>query len=209
MSFAGFAKKDFNIFEIDGLDDRMPALKSTISPKLQEIGDQLAPKISKLTGETMYVHVAKHMRRSVNPPEDTWVAWAPNKRGYKKLPHFQVGMWQSHLFIWFAVIYECPTKEEFARRALEELPSIQSQIPADFVWSTDHTQPEGHSHQDLSKKELKEMFDRLAKVKKAELLCGVHISRDDKLINDGQALLKKIETTFQTLLPLYKMSQSL
>ena len=38
------------------------------------------------------MHVAKHARRSVNPPIDTWVAFAPNKRGYKMLPHFQIGL---------------------------------------------------------------------------------------------------------------------
>ena len=36
-----------------------------------------------------YPHVAKHARRSVNPPKDTWVAFATSKRGYKMLPHFK------------------------------------------------------------------------------------------------------------------------
>ncbi|WP_397261357.1 DUF1054 family protein [Peribacillus simplex] len=32
--------------------------------------------MSVLTGDEMYPHVAKHARRKVNPPNDTWVAFA-------------------------------------------------------------------------------------------------------------------------------------
>ena len=32
------------------------------------------------------------MRRTVNPPDDTWVAFAADKRGYKKHCHFKVAV---------------------------------------------------------------------------------------------------------------------
>src|SRR5262249_30268826 len=35
-----------------------------------------------------YAHVAKHMRRSVNPPPETWVAFGPSPRGYKQFCHY-------------------------------------------------------------------------------------------------------------------------
>ncbi len=43
------------------------------------------------------------MRRTTNPPENTWVAFAPNKRGYKMMPHYEVGMWDDHVYIYLAV----------------------------------------------------------------------------------------------------------
>src|SRR5699024_11327687 len=65
-----------------------------------------------MVGSDMHLHIAKHARRTVNPPNDTWMAIAGNKRGYKKHPHFQVGLWDDHLFIWLAYIYELPRSEE-------------------------------------------------------------------------------------------------
>ena len=57
------------------------------------------------TGETFYAHVAKHARKCKSPV-DTWVAFAPNKRGYKMLPHFQIGLFKDHLFLMFGVMHE-------------------------------------------------------------------------------------------------------
>lgn len=74
-----FQDVDFDVFTIPGLEARMDALIKTARPKLNELGERLAPALSQLTGEEMYAHVAKHARRSVNPPNDTWVAWAANK----------------------------------------------------------------------------------------------------------------------------------
>ncbi len=107
-NFTGFNQKDFDVFKIDGLDERMEELRGRLSPKLETIATELEPTASSLTGDEMFIHVAKHARRTKNPPNDTWAALANSKRGYKKLPHFQIGMWETHVFIWFAVIYESP-----------------------------------------------------------------------------------------------------
>lgn len=120
----------------------------------------------------MYVHVAKHARRTINPPKDTWVALANNARGYKMLPHFQIGLWNTHLFIWFAVIYESPQKEVIGERFTKKLNKLYKETPKDFVWSVDHTKPETVKHQELSKEKLQSFFQRLQTVKKAELLSG-------------------------------------
>ena len=49
-------------------------------------------------------------------------------------------------------------------------------------------------------------MNRLAKVKKAEFLCGMLISRKDAVRLGGKTLQKRIETTFDKLLPLYHLS---
>src|SRR5262249_60114105 len=36
--------------------------------------------------------VPTHPRRTVNPPDDTWVAFALDKRGYKKHCHFKIAV---------------------------------------------------------------------------------------------------------------------
>ncbi|QGG56821.1 YktB family protein [Paenibacillus sp. B01] len=206
--FPGFGPADFDVFAIDGLEPRMSALISGIRPKLEELGSRLSPELSVLSGTEFHPHVAKHARRTVNPPSDTWVAFAANKRGYKAHPHFQIGLWGTHAFIQFAVIYEAEGKAEFARRALERLDEIYALPPAGqgYVWSGDHTRPEAAPHDGMSRDELRALFERLRTVKAAELLCGVHLDRSDPLLQDGEAFVRKAESVFQTLMPLYLLA---
>lgn len=206
MTTINFTDKDFDVFLVPGLDGRMEALIERVRPKLTVLGNELTPFLSALAGEEMFSHVAKHARRTVNPPKDTWVAWANNKRGYKQHPHFQVGLWSSHLFIQFAIIYECVNKKTFAEHLSQNLPTIIKQIPDNFFWSRDHMQPGVTPHAMMSEQDLLAMSERLVQVNKAEALCGLIIQRDDPILKDGQALLSKIEETFNILLPLYKMA---
>ncbi|MFV8826991.1 YktB family protein [Alkalihalobacterium sp. APHAB7] len=203
MSFNGFTEEDFNVFTVEGLEPRMDQLKGKIRPKLEELGHHFAPTLSSLVGDEMYYHVAKHARRKVNPPKDTWVAIANSNRGYKMLPHFQIGLFETHLFVWFAVIYECPIKQQFAEQLLSQMNTIKQQIPSHFVWSGDHTKPEATSHQEA---DLEALFERLRDVKKAEILCGIHIDRNDPIVSNGAELIKRIDETFTTLAPLYRLT---
>ncbi len=79
---------DFKVFAIEGFAPRMEALKTSLRPKLTALAGRLVDQVGELTGHTLYVHVAKHARRTVNPPPETWAAFASASRGYKKLPHF-------------------------------------------------------------------------------------------------------------------------
>ncbi len=206
LNFTGFGQADFEAMTAEGLEGRMRAIVGTVRPKLEQLGANLSPALGRLCGETMTPHVAKHARRSVNPPSDTWVAWSRNPRGYKMHPHFQIGIWPTHVFVQFAIIYECPDKSVFAENALRELPSVRKALPDQYVWSKDHTVPEGMPHGRLSDAELAEWLNRLKTVKAAEITCGIHIMRGDPLLADGTAFLRTAEQTFETLLPLYRLA---
>ncbi|MNJ45370.1 hypothetical protein D3C77_404610 [compost metagenome] len=206
MTFAGFTDQDFDSLTVPGLDSRMEAIISHIRPKLETLGETLAPYLSTLCGDEMFPHVAKHARRTVNPPEDTWIAWSSSKRGYKALPHFQVGMFSTHLFIIFAVIYESPNKDTFSKYLEKHSAKVQKLVPAHYYWSTDHMTPGGSLHQDTNKESLLQIASKLKTVKKSELLCGLRLDRDDPVLHDGNRLIQTIEQTFETLLPLYKGS---
>ncbi len=205
MEFNGFKASDFNVFKVDGLEQRMEALIERIRPKLDKLGTHFSSELSVMTGEEIFPHVAKHARRTINPPNDTWVAFATSKRGYKMLPHFQIGLWETHIFVWFAIIYEASSKEAYGKRFQEEATFIKEHIPQNYVWSIDHTKPEVKVHQDLSETDLINMFERLQKVKKAELLCGIQIPREQALHMSGDELIDTIHDAFVTLLPLYKI----
>ncbi|SDM61969.1 Uncharacterized protein YktB, UPF0637 family [Fictibacillus solisalsi] len=209
MQFDGFNEKDFSVFAIDGLEARMEKLIERVRPKLEELGKHFAAELSSSTGEEMFYHVAKHARRTVNPPNDTWVAFSSSNRGYKKLPHFQIGLFETHIFIWFAVIYESPVKKEFAALLKKEMDSINKNIPDNFVWSQDHMKPDAFSHLDVKNGKLSDFINSLANVKKAELLCGIHIPKEEAIRMDGDTFIHKADSVFQTLMPLYQLKKKI
>lgn len=206
MDFKGFTNRDFETFQIAGLDERMQAIQERIQPKFQEIGQPLTNDLSVLTGNEMYLHIAKHARRTVNPPKDTWLAIAANKRGYKQHPHFQIGLFDDHVFIWLAFIYELPMKAEIAENFLAGFRDVVKIIPKDFVISLDHMKKESVTVESLGEDGLHKALERFRDVKKAEFLVGRHIASNDPLLKNGQQFIQLTRKTFETLVPLYKLA---
>jgi uncharacterized protein YktB (UPF0637 family) len=208
MEFKGFTSNDFDVFKVNGLEQRMDAIQTNIRPKFEILGKHFEPFLTSYTNVEMFTHIAKHARRTVNPPKDTWVAFSADKRGYKKHPHFQIGLFESHLFVWFAVIYESPVKVNYAKELKKNLLEIKQQIPDHFVWSGDHTKPDVWCHHDIRDGGLNELISRLGSVKKAEILCGLTFDRSNPIVQDGERLLATIENGFETLMPLYKLAKN-
>lgn len=203
---SGFTEHDFASFSIEGLEARMTAIQTRIQPKFKELGNVLSGDLSALSGNEMFLHIAKHARRKVNPPNDTWMAICHDKRGYKKHPHFQVGLFDDHLFIWFALIYEVPNKKQIAEAFLDNLDIIYETIPNDFVISLDHMKKEATKTNALDKEDLKKMLLRFRDVKKSEFLVGRHVQADDPILKDGDQFLDLAKNTMETLMPLYRLS---
>lgn len=202
MIFTGFTSKDFATFTIDGLDERMTAIQGRIQPKFKQIGDVLVDDLSMFVGSEMHLHIARHARRTVNPPNDTWLAIAGNKRGYKKHPHFQVGLWDDRLFIWLAFIYELPHKTDIAKMFMEHKEMITN-LPKDYDISLDHMNKYAEKINEI---DLDKSLTRFRDIKKGEFLIGKYIDADDSIVQDGDALYNEIKNIFQTLVPLYKLA---
>ncbi len=194
--------EDFTLFTIDGLDNRMQALQTNVQPKFKQLGRIFSDKLSARGSGEFFPHVAKHARRTVNPPTDSWVAMAPSKRGYKALPHFQIGLWKTHLFIIVAVIYENPDKKGIAER-LENNQKRLLTLPSSYVLSGDHMKPDANSIQNLGEAGLNKLLTRLQTVKKAEFLVGRHLSKEDAIKMTEQQFLQFTEETIDQLLPIY------
>lgn len=199
IAMHGFTKHDFQIFEIDGLRERMDAIQKRIQPKFSEIGNELVGYLSAQLGNEVFLHIAKHARRTVNPPDDTWLAIADNKRGYKMHPHFQLGLFDDHLFMWLACIYELKGKSEIAGTYMEHFDSLK-QLPDDFVISMDHMKKDAFSIKQLESHHL----ERFRDVKKAEFLIGRHLSPEDSRTTDGDRLIETAKHTFDLLIPFYR-----
>ncbi|WP_042223917.1 YktB family protein [Oceanobacillus manasiensis] len=201
MSFQGFTQEDFNTFHIEGLEERMTAIQERIQPKFQEVGSLLADFLAAELQNEMFLHIAKHARRTVNPPQDTWLAIADNKRGYKKHPHFQIGLFDDHLFIWLACIYELDHKQQIAQAFSDKYEELRK-LPNDFVVSLDHMKKPSIPLNELENKDL----ERFRDVKKAEFLIGRHLSPTDSRVTDGDAFIETVKETFKPLLPFYQVA---
>ena len=197
-----WTNKDFEVFEIDGLEQRMEALSTIVRPKFQQLGELFSSYFSSKTGDEFFPHVAKHARRTINPPKDSWVAFAPYKRGYKSLPHFQIGLWNTHLFIIVAIIYEAPQKAQMAARLLDNI-DILNHLPDDFIISGDHTSLDAIPLKEALNGQLNELLVRLRDVKKGEFLVGRHIPREQCINLSSEEFLKVAENTFEALFPIY------
>ncbi|MDG5470138.1 DUF1054 domain-containing protein [Jeotgalibacillus sp. ET6] len=201
---AVFEKQDFDVFKLDGLETRMSEIQSRIQPKFEMLGQELVPFLSEHVNEEMHLHIARHARRTINPPIDTWMAISSSKRGYKKLPHFQVGLWDDHLFVWLAFIYELPNKSNIADSFLTEFDDVISTFPEDGWISTDHMKKEGKQIREMNDGDFMRVLERFKNVKKAEFLVGKRFLPTDHVIQNKEELLKEIKQIYVKLLPLYK-----
>jgi uncharacterized protein YktB (UPF0637 family) len=195
-----FTKKDFDIFSIPELKGRMEAIRSDIQPKFKDIGDELVEFLQDEADEEMHLHIAQHLRRSVNPPNDTWLAICNNKRGYKQHPHFQVGLFDDHVFVWLAFIYEMPNKQAVANDLLDQVKKLES-LPKKFVISQDHMKKDSVK---ISEADVKKILNRFRDVKKAEFLVGVKIAPDSEILESRESFIKEVKNVYKKLVPFYK-----
>ncbi|HDG9708426.1 TPA: YktB family protein [Staphylococcus aureus] len=197
-----FKPKGFKAFNVEGLDARMEALNEYIRPQLHELGEYFSDFFTSQTGETFYPHVAKHARRSVNPPKDTWVAFTTNKRGYKMLPHFQIGMFEDQLFVMFGIMHEAKDKATRAKVFERKFKAIQ-QLPDDYRVCLDHMKPDKPFIKDLTDDDLKEAIQRAINVKKGEFFIARAITPQYKRLKSDKAFIAFLEETFNQFLPFY------
>jgi len=80
----GFKPADFEVFKVEGFNERMQQIYAHVRPKLIRLGDELAPELARKLHMEFFPHVAKHARRTVNPPPETWAAFGPSPKGYKR-----------------------------------------------------------------------------------------------------------------------------
>lgn len=203
MHFNGFNKTDFEAMEKGGLGSRMSAIQSLIQPEFSSLADIFVPFLSEIIGQDFYPHIARHLRRTVNPPDSTWIAFSCDRRSYKKYPHFQFGIWRTHLFFWLAFIEEYPAKKQLSSELQAHTREIFKQIPEDFAWSGDHMSPTFMSQSEMDIEDLRQMFIRLGQFKKSELLCGITVPEDDPLAGNGEVLAEYLKQKTEFLLPLY------
>lgn len=202
MSKYTFTQKNFKVFEVPGLEGRMSAIESEIQPKLAALGEYFTDFLNTHTPEEFYAHIAKHARRTVNPPKDTWVAFSTNKRGYKMLPHFQIGLYEDQVFVMFGVMHEAKNKNHYIEVFEKHFDEIEN-LPDDYRICTDHVKMEKPLIKDLTTDELKEALHRAHQLKKGEFFIARTLSPKAPELKTDKAFKSYLEDTFDHLLKFY------
>jgi uncharacterized protein YktB (UPF0637 family) len=111
----GFTANDFEVFKVEGFSARMEKIYAHVRPKLLRLGDELAPEMARKLHLEFYPHVARHVRRTVNPPPETWVAFGPSPRGYKRHGYLALCISGAGLHARAVVKSEADSRAEMAR----------------------------------------------------------------------------------------------
>lgn len=207
MPFSGFTDEDFAVFEIPGFEARMPALKRRVTPKLKALGEQLAPEAPEAVGQTLYPHVAQHLRRSVNAPEETWVAFSRDRRGYKPYVHLRAAINAEGVKVaCFLDEYaeDKPTLAEGLMVNAEALAVYLCERP--HIRSHDAEANYGKllDGRTLGEADIRVLADRLARVKSQHANFAVRFARTHPVVQSPEladAVLKAI----RDLAPLYRL----
>lgn len=196
-----FTKESFDVFNVDGLDPRMAAIRSNIQPIFKSIWEDFCPQVAQATNKELHIHIAQHLRRTANAPESTWSAISTNKRGYKSQPHFQLGIWQGYVFMYLSMIDNPKNEKEIANGLLENIQVIRD-LPSDFIYSVDHTKKEVFS---ILNEKLENDITRFRDIKKAEFEVGRIIEKDSILWEDLDKAKQFLWETIESLMPVYKV----
>ncbi len=157
-----FTRADFDIFDDQTLKGRLDKIYTQLDPKFEVFGTQLQAELVVETKREFSLHIAKHLRRFKNPPMNTWMALSESSRGYKMIPHFEVGFWDDRIFVWFALMAEMPDKTDYAPLLASQTESLLRDF-ADYDLSYDHMTKQKFP---MSSENLKLIQDKFAKTKK-------------------------------------------
>lgn len=205
-----FTVKDFDIFGISGFRERMSAITANISPKLKAIGEEIAPAISEIVDKPLYGHVAKHARRTVNPPEDTWVAIGAGKRGYKMDVHFKIAISHNYLRLLFEVGPEYYDKKGWAIKWNSEIKEISEVLASNksLLWfQNEHNEEPNGTVSNYTSSDLTFLSRELTRRKEGQLVLGRRITRD-KIISMKSHQFRRIAlNTFKPLSVLFSLHE--
>ena len=206
IAFPGFTPEDFGVFEIEGFAARMPQLRAQIKPKLVQIGQVLTERLSGVVEEPLFPHVAQHLRRTVNAPVETWVAFSRSARAYKPFVHLRCGISAEKVRVTVFVEDYADEKLLFAdnlRRQADTLERYFAQHPTILGYELrdpDDVPKRGHA---LEADTLRAFADRMHRVKGQHAIFGIAFANTHPVVQSGPEFLEAVVEAARTLKPLY------
>ncbi len=209
--FEGFTPEDFDVFAAPEIGERMPLLKQRVTPKLKQLAAALTVRMGNIVEEAVYPHVALHLRRSVNPPIETWAAFARTARSYKPVVHVRVGVSLDKVRVVVFVEDYADDKLLFAKNLARSASGIAA-------WCRSH--PTIHAYDILDKEgqpchgrtltatALRAFAARMQKIKGQHARFGIAFDRAHPVVGNGPECLDAVIEAARLLRPLYDCGKS-
>jgi uncharacterized protein YktB (UPF0637 family) len=208
MPSAAFGSADFKVFDVKGFQPRMGQIRARLRPKLETLGKSLAPAVARSVGGDTFAHVAKHARRTVNPPDDTWIAFAPDKRGYKKHCHFKVALSRHCVRFLFEIGPEHADKKRWAiawKKNARNLSPVLRRVKNLAWFKNEHDETPAAALGDMTPDALMELADEIVRTRDGQLVLGRAVTADEaSRWNEAQYRQAALDT-FRALIPLYRL----
>ena len=209
MPTGAFGAADFKVFDVAGFQPRMSQIRERIRPKLETLGHSLAPAIQRTTGDETFIHVAKHARRTVNPPDDTWVAFAADRRGYKKHAHFKVAVSRHCVRFLFEIGPEHADKKRWTaawKKSAPKIGPVLRRVKGLAWFKNEHDETPSASLGDLTAEDLGRLADEVVRTRDGQLVLGRVVPAEEAARwTEAQYRGAALET-FRALAPLYRLS---
>jgi uncharacterized protein YktB (UPF0637 family) len=196
------------VFDERSFKGRMGAIRERLRPKLEAIGHSLAQGVGRATGGEVFAHVAKHARRTVNPPHDTWVAFGPSVHGYKKHVHFKVAVSRHAVRFLFEVGPEHDDKKRWAaawRKSAPRLAPVLRRVNGLAWFKNEHDEEPASPLADLSAEQLAHLGDELTRTRDGQLVLGRMIPAGEAARWTEAQYRDAALETFRALAPLYRL----
>jgi uncharacterized protein YktB (UPF0637 family) len=208
MAAPAFVSADFRVFDVPGFRPRMAEIRDRVRPKLEAFGHSLAPGVSRATGAETFAHVARHARRTVNPPDDTWVAFSPDARGYKKHAHFKVAVSRRAVRFLFEIGPEHADKRRWAaswKRSAGGLAPVLRRVRGLAWFGNEHDEAPAGLLADLAPEAVVALADGLTRARDGQLVLGRGVPAEEAARwTEAQYRTAALET-FRALAPLYRL----
>lgn len=205
-AFSGFTEEDFAVFAHSGFADRMADLRAHIKPKLIQLGQLVPERLSAVIGQPLYAHVAQHLRRTVNPPVQTWVAFSPEQRAYKPFVHLRVAISGEQVELLAFVEDYADEKVTFAdnlERNAEALGAYFGYHPSIHSFDMQDADGKPLSGHTLDAATLSDFARRMKRVKGQHARFGIPFARTHPVLQNGPEFVDAIVEDLRKLKPLY------
>src|SRR5262249_26565581 len=155
-----------------------------------------------------FTHIALHMRRTVNPPEETWAAYARNSRSYKPFVHYRAAINREGVHVKVFVEDDADDKPLFAqnlKRNAGELVKFFASQPEIRSYDLRDANDRPRSGSSLRKTEIVRFADRLASIKGQHASYGILLGKDASAVGSQASLTTAVIDAARILAPLYRM----
>lgn len=206
VGFGGFMPEDFDVFHVPGFAERMPLVRERVKPKLIHIGEGLTERLSDVLDETVFPHVAQHLRRTVNPPQETWVAFSRSPRAYKPFVHLRVAISAEKVRVTAFCEDYADDKALFASNLIARADRLADHfahhphILAYEICDKENAPLKGHG---LCADTLRAFGEKMNRVKGQHAVFGIAFRREHPIVKNGPEFLDAIVTAAINLKPLY------